>query len=286
MATIRARKQADGTKRYCAIVRIRRKGIVLHQETKTFSHVSAAESWARRREVELESPAELARVQQVSHSLGSLIRWYMDTFQTISKWQRSKQTHLEFLERHTISDFGALDLTTEILLDHVRRRRANGTGPATVMNDLVWIGVVLRAAKSVKGLPVRPEIVKEARTACRELRLTAKARRRTRRPTAEELARLDDFFRSRDFRSPIPMRDIMWFAIHSARRQAEICRIEWRDNDVGARTGVVRDAKHPTHKEGNHRRFKYTLEAWEIVSRQSHEGDYVFPFDLSTGLQS
>ena len=132
MATIRARKQADGTKRYCAIVRIRRKGIVLLHETKTFSHDSAADSWARRREVELESPAELARVQQVSHSLGGLIRWYMDTFQTISKWQRSKQTHLEFLERHTISDFGALELTTEILLDHVRRRRANGTGPATV----------------------------------------------------------------------------------------------------------------------------------------------------------
>ena len=42
------------------------------------------------------------------------------------------------------------------------------------MNDLIWIGVVLRAARSVKGLPVRPEIAQEAREACAELRLIGK----------------------------------------------------------------------------------------------------------------
>ena len=38
-------------------------------------------------------------------------------------------------------------------------------GPATVMNDLIWIGVVLRAASSVKELPVRPQVAQEAREA-------------------------------------------------------------------------------------------------------------------------
>lgn len=50
----------------------------------------------------------------------------------------------------------------------------------------------------------------------------------------------------------------MDFAITSTRREAEICRLEWRDNDKLNRTGMVRDAKHPRSKEGNHRRFKYT----------------------------
>jgi hypothetical protein len=54
-----------------------------------------------------------------------------------------------------------------------------------VGNDLTWIGVVLRAAKSLKGLAVRPEVVEEARTACRELRLLRKSKRRDRRPTAK-----------------------------------------------------------------------------------------------------
>ncbi len=63
----------------------------------------------------------------------------------------------------------------------------------------------------------------------------------------------------------------MDFAIASARRQAEITRLEWIDNDEIGRTGVVRDAKHPRHKEGNHRRFKYTPEAWAIARDHSQE---------------
>ena len=70
---------------------------------------------------------------------------------------------------------------------------------------------------------------------------------------------------------------IMDFAIASARRQAEITRLEWADNDEIGRTGLARDAKHPRHKEGNHRRFKYTPETWAIVERQPRKTEYIFP---------
>lgn len=40
MATIRSRRQADGTIRYTAIVRIRKGTLVLHQEHKTFASAS------------------------------------------------------------------------------------------------------------------------------------------------------------------------------------------------------------------------------------------------------
>jgi integrase len=209
----------------------------------------------------------------------NLIRWYIDSFQPISKWQRSKQSQLLFLEKHPIGDVDAVFLESGTLVDHVRSRRAKGAGPMTVANDLRWIGVVLRAAKSVKGMPVHPEIVEEARNACRELRLIGKSRRRERRPTTTELTKLDEYFARRDGRSGVPMRDIMWFAVHSARREAEICRLEWADNDRRGRTGLVRDAKHPRHKEGNHRRFKFTAEAWQIIERQPKTGEYIFPWD-------
>src|ERR1700730_6300187 len=162
-------KQTDGTTRYTAIVRIRRGGAILHRESRTFAHRSAALSWAKHREVALEDPSALTRVQQGAPTLAELIRWYVDIFESISKWQRSKQAHLEFLERHALGKFNALTLTSAELIDHVRSRRAQGAGPATVANDLIWTGVVLRAAKSVKGLLVRPEIVQEAREACSEL---------------------------------------------------------------------------------------------------------------------
>lgn len=84
-------------------------------------------------------------------------------FETISKWQRSKQSHLQFLAQHTIGKSNVFELTAPALIKHVRARRADGAGLATVINDLVGIGVVLRAAESVRDLPLRPEAVQEAR---------------------------------------------------------------------------------------------------------------------------
>jgi integrase len=279
MATIRARRQANGTIRYTAVVRIRQGTVVLHQEAKTFAQRAAAASWAKAREVALENPSSPLRQNNKPRTLASLIRWYIDTFKTVSRWQRSKQTHLQFLENHPVGKWNALSITTGQLIKHVQERRAEGAGPATVANDLTWIGVVLRAARSVDGIAVRPDVVQEARTACRELRLIGKARRRERRPTDAELARLKEYFERCDRRSNIPMCDIMDFAIHSARREAEICRIEWDDNDSFGRTGMVRDAKRPREKDGNHRRFKYMPEAWAIVERQPGTSEYIFPYD-------
>ena len=279
MATIRARRQADGSTRYTAYVRIRRGKAVLHTESRTFAHRSAALTWARHREVALDDPSALVQVKQGSTTVADLIRWYIESFETISKWQRSKQSHLEFLERCALGKLDACDLTAAVLIDHVRSRRAKGAGPSTVANDLIWLGVVLRAAKNVRELPVRPQVVQEAREACSELRLTGKARKRTRRPTSEELARLRDYFGRRDKRSQIPMLSVMEFALTSARREAEICRLEWKDNDDANQTGMVRDAKHPTAKEGNHRRFKYPPGAWAVVKVQPRTSPYIFPYD-------
>ena len=67
------------------------------------------------------------------------------------------------------------------------------------------------------------------------------------------------------------MQSVTEFALNSARRESEICRLEWRDNDEHSRTGMVRDAKPPAKKEGNHRRFKYTPEIWAVFTQESFE---------------
>jgi hypothetical protein len=51
MPTIKARIQANGITRYTAIVRMRRGAAIIHRESKTFAHRTAALSWARHREV-------------------------------------------------------------------------------------------------------------------------------------------------------------------------------------------------------------------------------------------
>jgi hypothetical protein len=103
MAHILVRKYGSGVTRYTAN-----------------THRAAAEKWAKSREVTLEDPAALIRAGHGAPSLAELIRWYIDSFEKISKWQRSKQTHLEFLERHSIGKSNALALTPAILIDHIR----------------------------------------------------------------------------------------------------------------------------------------------------------------------
>ena len=57
MPYIKVRKQADGSTRYTAIVRLRSGKTIVHRESRTFAHRSAAVSWAKHREVELEDPS-------------------------------------------------------------------------------------------------------------------------------------------------------------------------------------------------------------------------------------
>jgi hypothetical protein len=169
VASIRSRRRADGTWAYTAEIRIHERKVVIYEEAKTFSRKATAEKWARARRVALEDPATLAQARAGTtgkQKLSVLIKWYRETFRKLGAHPRRPPWLVEF----------------------IKNRRLQGAGPSTAGNDLVWIGVVLRAAKNVDRKPVRPEIVDEARETCRELRLISKSRRRYRRPTDSELA--------------------------------------------------------------------------------------------------
>jgi hypothetical protein len=139
MATIRARRQSDGTTRYTAIVRIRKGKTVVHQECKTFPigrPPQAGPNTARSSSRILQA---VSQKPQGTVTLSELIRWYIETFETISNWQRSKQSHLHFLARHAIGAVDVFELTPATLIKHVRTRRADGAGPATaILFGSVW----------------------------------------------------------------------------------------------------------------------------------------------------
>lgn len=90
MAHILTRKYGNGNVRYTAVVRIRQGARILHREAKTFSHKAAAEKWAKSREVEFEDPSSALRQNNKPRTLASLIGWYTDAFEKISRWQRRR----------------------------------------------------------------------------------------------------------------------------------------------------------------------------------------------------
>lgn len=116
--------ERSGTRQSCAFGRAKRSSTAkargLPSAQRPFHGLSTQRS----------SRGALDQIKKQDFSLGALIRWYIDTFSEISNWQRTKQTSLEFLENRSITEVRVQRLTTAMLIDHIRTRRADGAGPA------------------------------------------------------------------------------------------------------------------------------------------------------------
>ena len=135
-------------------------------------------------------------------------------------------------------------------------------------DEVGYLAELMKLGASMGKVSLEHDVVAEARPALRLVKLVAKSKKRDRRPTADELQRLREHFKAAAWQSLIPMNDIIDFAIASARRQSEITRMLWADIDEVKKTAIVRDAKHPRAKSGNHRTFPLLGAAWDIVQRQ------------------
>jgi len=265
MASITSRRRKDGSIGYTAQVRIRRNGKLVYQEAQTFDRRRHAKEWAQRRELALNEPGGLEKAKQPKHKVGELIQRYLKDLDDLNELGRTKRASLQHLAKWEIADRDVLTLSVESVVKHGRLRRQAGANPATIAQDIIWLRVVLRSARAMYGLPIDLQVLDDAATQLRAMRLIAKSRRRERRPTLEELQKLRNYFASRDGRAEIPMLDIMEFALVSARRQDEITRIRWTDLVEDNRTVYLDDVKHPRHKTGNRRCFRLLDQGWTII---------------------
>jgi len=231
-----------------------------------------------RRKLELEQHDALDHIKHRAVTIGDLIERYVHEYGELARFGRTKRGHLQYLRRTDLANRQALTVTAAELVEHVRHRRLVGAGPSTAANDLIWLRVIYRTARAAWNVPLNVPVIEDAMQHLRSQGLIARAKRRERWPTSQELQALSEYFARRDQRAALPMRDIKWFAVHSARCEGEIARLLWGDNEERELTGLVRDHKHPRAKEGNHRRFKYTSEAWEIVQRQPRTNARIFPY--------
>ena len=269
MATIVARKGKSGT-RYTAQIRIKRDGKA-HTESRTFSRKRLAEEWAARRETELrDDPMALVAARHEGLTVGDAVLLYQQEREQVGgTFGRSHLCHLKLLGRLPgVAKLDVMRLTASDLVSHVRQRRGDGTGPATVLQDLIWLRLVMRYARTAWGVPAAIQAVDDAADLCRSERLIARSPRRERLPTADELEQIGDWFSRpgamRQARSP-DMYLIMWFAIYSARRQDEICSLRLSDLDRGRGLWLVRDLKHPDGSAGRHRAFVVPDRLWPVI---------------------
>ena len=164
MASITTRKRSDGSKAYRADVRVKRNGKVVYQESRTFDRKTLARDWSARRELELQEPGALLRIQHRGVTVEDLIDRYLDEFG--HSFGRSKRHHLEYLRTFDLAERDAIELTAQEIVAHVIERARPDAGgrrvqPQTINNDLIWLGLQNRALGL--GRPRSAGIVKRRR---------------------------------------------------------------------------------------------------------------------------
>ena len=268
MATITKRAGKRGV-RWLAEIRIKRGGKIVHREARTFAKQATARDWARDREAELAKPGSLDAVAHKGVTIGDLIRRYMAEVSALRPFGRSKDAALRMLAQESLAELDVSKLTAARVVEHVRQRRLAGTGPATVLNDVIWLRVVCKYARRAWGFQIDLQQIDDAADTLRDARLLARPKRRSRRPTADELRRMDAFFRQQLAKPrpwSIPMHLVMWLAIYSTRRLDELFRLRREDLDSTHGVYLVRDVKHPDGSAGNHREARMPERGWAVVA--------------------
>jgi integrase len=246
MASIR--KEKSGRWR----AQVRRKGLFVSE---TFARQQDARDWAVDREREIDR-GETPRSSRVAgaQTFGDLVDLHVADMKEVGKAPgRTKEATLAALKRE-LGSVSINDLGRDRIVDFGRRRMRQGAGPSTIGIDVGFIKLVVQHAAAVHGIPVRVEPIDLGRIALKRLGLVGHSKERDRRPTEDEIEQLITYFETNP-RLVIPMGRIVRFAIATAMRQEEICRVTWGDLNLRTRMLTIRDRKDPRSKKGNDQRI-------------------------------
>ncbi len=258
---------------------VRRKGV--KAITKTFATKSAAQAWARRIEADVEAGTHRSAS---GRPLAELIDKYKELREGSGRPVRDDSNQYYMLRRLAVrlGEYDAVALDTERLLKWAQERKKEGAGPYTLNMELSLLGTVLRTMSSVLSLRL-PDVVGEARPSLKHFHLIGGGGKRERRPEADELRRLFEYWKAHPEIGP-PMQDIVSLAIVIGLRRGEFARIEWPGFDRERRMILVCDRKDPQHKSGNDQWVPLIGDAFGLLDKQPRrDGEpRIFPWNVGT----
>ena len=133
MGTIILRKRKSGSTGYHAQVLIKRRGAIIHRESRTFDRKQAAAAWLERRETELAKPGALEREKSPDPTLASVIDRY--TEESVKDIGRTKTQVLRAIKRYDIANRPCSTITSADIVVFAKQLVSKVT-PQTVGNYL------------------------------------------------------------------------------------------------------------------------------------------------------
>lgn len=208
-------------------------------------------------------------------TFGDLIDKYRETIATPGK---TKSATLEMLKRE-MGNVKLGSLSAVVIRDFIDRRIKDGAGGVTISADLSYVSAVLKWGRHSRRLDLNDRLGLDARAGLKHRGLKTRATERAREPSADELERLYELWRTNP-RQIIPMETLCRFALATGMRQGEICRLEVEDIDRDRKTIVIRDRKDPKNKVGNHQTVPLLPDAWAIVEEALNvrQSGFLFPY--------
>ncbi len=277
MGTILSRKRLDGSIGHTAVIRLKKDGKLIHQETETFDRKPAAQAWLKKRETELALPGAMDK--QNDPTLAQVIDKYNQ-----DKLRGHGKTKDQVLRTIKASDLGELRCSQINSQELVKFAQSIKALPQTVGNYISHLAAVFSVARPAWGYPLDKQAMNDARVVLVKLGLTSRSKERTRRPTLDELNRLITYYAVSELKrkDAIPMSRLIAFAIFSTRRQEEITRIEGRDLDKLNLEVIVRDMKNPGEKIGNDVTTALTPEALRLIDLQPPTQGRIWPYSAES----
>jgi integrase len=177
---------------------------------------------------------------------------------------KTKAATLAMLRRE-LGKVRLASLNAVTLRDFIDRRLAGGAGGVTVAADLSFLSAVLKWGRHARHLDINDKLALEARQSLTYRNVKTRGVEREREPTDDELARLYSHWTTNS-RQRIDMPTVCRFALATAMRQDEICRLQVEDVDRKERTVIIRDRKDPKNKVGNDQIVPLLPAAWAILA--------------------
>lgn len=233
--------------------------------SKTFPKKALAKAWMT------ETEANIAKgdYREDDMNFGQCVDRYIDEF---GPFGSSKHGVLELVRRN-IGHNTLKDLTSSTLITYARSR-AKEAQASTVQQDMIYVGVVLKAAEAAWDCKPKLDEYNKAMHFLKSNGTIAESKERERRVTDAEI---DLILQNSDTR--LPLDDLIRFSVLTAMRRGEVLGMTWDElGDDGRTVGLWR--KHPEGKR--YTRVPLLKEAAEIIQRQPKTSAKIFPYNPET----
>ena len=235
MPTIRERNG-----RFQVQVRIKRGGIIVHEDTATFDTRGQAQQWGKSVEANFRGGSHKVLSQRTP--LNELVRMWVQSKEAIDGKPLGKGT------QHSAGALMSAAFATKEIGDITAQdiaswgiEKVKTLNPSTVLHHIMTMRAVYRAAPSLLNIYPNLEPLAQASATLYRMRVTSKSTSRTRRIDDETLERI--VVRLQEKALLVPTHVYVKLAVALPRRREEICDMLWAD--YTGETITLRDTKSP-----------------------------------------